>query len=285
MSDAGALTGTLRRPRAIVLGALAVITLLAWAWLIHLSATMHSAPMPGMPTMDMSGMDMPGMDMSAMDMDSLAPALEPWTLTHGLLLFAMWAVMMVGMMTPSVTPMVLIYQRVAHQANAGGHNFASVGWFFCGYLAAWSTFAALATLAQWALESATLLSPMMKSSSDDFGGLLLLAAGIYQWLPMKDACLSHCRAPLVFVQQHGGFQASFNGSLRLGFVHGMYCIGCCWALMALLFVGGVMNILWIAALMVLVLLEKIVPRAHWLTRIVGIAFCVGGLWLIARDWV
>jgi len=280
LSSAGALGGTLQKPRAVVFGAMLAITLLAWAWLLYLSATMHASPMPGASTMDMGGMDMAGMDMA-----SMAPALEPWTLAHGLFLFAMWAVMMVGMMTPSVAPMVLIYQRVALTANRGGHNFASVSWFFSGYLAAWVVFAALATLAQWGLESATLLSPMMKSSSDRFGGALLLVAGIYQWLPLKDACLSRCRAPLVFVQQHGGFQESFEGSLRLGFLHGMYCIGCCWALMALLFVGGVMNILWIAALMILVLLEKIVPRAQWLTRIVGIAFCVSGLWLIARHWV
>jgi predicted metal-binding membrane protein len=184
-------------------------------------------------------------------------------------------------MTPSVAPMVLIYQRIAQQANTSGHNFASISWFFCGYLGAWVLFAALATLAQWGLESAAVLSPMMKSSGNWLAGALLLAAGIYQWMPLKAACLSRCRAPLVFVQQHGGFQASFDGSLRLGFVHGMYCIGCCWALMALLFVGGVMNILWIAALMILVLLEKIVPGARWLTRTAGVAFILSGLWLIA----
>jgi len=233
----------------------------------------------------MSGMDMGGMDMSAMDMGSMAPALQPWTLAHGLFLFAMWAVMMVGMMTPSVAPMVLVYQRVAQHANARGYNFAPVGWFFCGYLAAWVVFAALATLAQWGLESVAVLSPMMKSSSDVFAGAVLLVAGIWQWLPFKDACLSRCRAPLAFVQQHGGFQESFDGSLRLGFVHGMYCIGCCWALMALLFVGGVMNILWIATLMILVLLEKIVSGVRWLTRIAGLAFIVSGLWLIARHSV
>jgi predicted metal-binding membrane protein len=280
LSAPGALPGPLGRPRAIVLAGLLVITLLAWSWLIQLSATMQPAPMPEMAAMDMSGMDMGNMNMGTM-----APSLEPWSLAHGLFLFAMWAVMMVGMMTPSVTPMVLIYQRIAQQANASGHDFASVGWFFCGYLAAWVVFAALATLVQWGLESIALLSPMMKSSSDLFAGTVLLAAGIYQWLPLKDACLSRCRAPLAFVQQHGGFQASFDGSLRLGFVHGMYCIGCCWALMALLFAGGVMNILWIAALMILVLLEKILPGARWLTRIAGLAFIVGGVWLIGRHWV
>ena len=98
-----------------------------------------------------------------------------------------------------------------------------------------------------------LLTPMMDSASDRFGGAVLLVAGVYQWLPLKDACLSRCRAPLSFVQQHGGFQQGARGSLRPGLLHGLYCIGCCWALMALLFVGGVMNLLWIAALMMLVL--------------------------------
>lgn len=259
-----------RRPRGILIVTLLVITGLAWAWLLHLSAQMRAAPMP----------DMPGMDMAGMDMSSMAPTLQPWTLAHGLFLYAMWAVMMAGMMTPSVAPMVLLYQRIAQQANAAGHSFASAGWFFGGYLVAWIAFAALATLAQWGLESVALLSPMMDSASDKFGGAVLLVAGIWQWLPLKDACLAHCRAPLSFVQQHGGFQAGASGSLRLGLLHGLYCIGCCWALMALLFVGGVMNLLWIAALMILVLLEKIVPGARWLTRIAGVAAVVAGLWLI-----
>ena len=112
-------------------------------------------------------------------------------------------------------------------------------------------------------------------------GELLLAAGIYQWLPLKEACLSRCRAPLLFVQQHGGFQSSFQGSLRLGFLHGMYCIGCCWALMALLFVGGVMNILWIAALMILVLLEKVLPNPVAVSRVAGLAAIAAGIACIA----
>jgi predicted metal-binding membrane protein len=262
----------LRRLQAVVVAALLLITALAWLWLAHLSSQMTS-PMAGM---DMNSM--PGMDMSAMA--AMTPTLEPWTPAHGLFLFAMWAVMMVGMMTPSVAPMVLLYQRIAQQANSAGRSFASAGWFLGGYLAAWVLFAAAATLAQWALESAALLSPMMDSASNRFGGAVLVVAGIWQWLPLKDACLSRCRAPLSFVQQHGGFQESARGSLRLGFQHGLYCIGCCWALMALLFVGGVMNLLWIAALMMLVLLEKILPGARWFTRVAGVFAVAGGLWMM-----
>jgi predicted metal-binding membrane protein len=274
LSDQGALAGLLRGNQTITLGALLLITALAWAWLLYVPAHMDMAPMA---EMDMSGMDMSGMDMSAMA--AMSPTPMPWTLTHGLFMFAMWAVMMVGMMMPSVTPMVLIYQRVASQAGAAGQSFAPAGWFLGGYLVAWVLFAALATLAQWGLESLALLTPMMKSASGGFGAAVLVVAGIYQWLPVKDACLARCRAPLQFVQQHGGFQPGVHGSLRLGFLHGLYCIGCCWALMALLFVGGVMNLIWIAALMVLVLLEKVVPGARWLSRAAGVAFVVAGLWL------
>jgi predicted metal-binding membrane protein len=276
LSGSAALTGALQRQRVIVVGALLLITGLAWIWLFRLGAQMSTLPTP-----DMAGMDMSNMDANAMAaMSTMAPALEPWTLTHGLFLFAMWAVMMVGMMTPSVAPMVFIYQRVAQQAHSSGHSFAPASWFFGGYLAAWTVFAALATLAQWALESAALLTPMMDSASNRFGGVVLLAAGLYQWLPLKDACLAHCRAPLSFVQQHGGFQAGAGGSMRLGFVHGLYCIGCCWTLMALLFVGGVMNLLWIAALMILVLLEKILPGGRWLSRVAGLVMVGAGAWLI-----
>jgi predicted metal-binding membrane protein len=266
----------LSQQRAIVLAALLLITGLAWIWLAHLAAQMAAPAMAGM---DMSSMA--GMDMSAMPgMAAMSPALEPWTTAHALFLFAMWAVMMVGMMTPSVAPMVLLYQRIAQQANSKGHNFAPAGWFLGGYLVAWGLFAAVATLAQWALESLALLSPMMASTSNRFGGAVLVMAGIWQWLPMKDACLSRCRAPLSFVQQHGGFQERVGGSLRLGFLHGMYCIGCCWALMAVLFVGGVMNLLWIAALMILVLLEKILPGARWFARISGVVAVATGLWML-----
>jgi predicted metal-binding membrane protein len=247
--------------RAIVLAALLLITVLAWTWLAHLAAQM-SPPMAAMPGM------------------AMAPTLQAWTPGHALFLFAMWAVMMVGMMTPSVTPMLLLYQRVAQQANAAGHTFAPTGWFLGGYLAAWALFAAVATLAQWALESAALLSPMMDSASHRLGGALLLLAGIWQWLPAKDACLARCRAPLSFVQRHGGFQQGAIGSLRLGFLHGLYCVGCCWALMALLFLFGVMNLLWIAALMFVVLLEKILPGALWFTRIAGVVAVFAGAWML-----
>jgi predicted metal-binding membrane protein len=229
------------------------------------------------PAMDMSGMgDMQGMDMSAM----MQPAFVAWTLPHFLFMFAMWAVMMVGMMTPSAAPMILIYAQVAHQAATLGKSFVSAAWFASGYLLVWTGFAFLATLAQWGLERMALLSPMMESSSHIFGGAVLIAVGVFQWLPIKQACLAQCRAPLAFVQQHGGFKPDISGALRLGVLHGAYCVGCCWALMALLFVGGVMNLLWIAGLMIFVLLEKIIPGARYFSRAAGLAAIAAGVWML-----
>jgi predicted metal-binding membrane protein len=195
------------------------------------------------------------------------------------MMFAMWAVMMVAMMTPSVAPMVLVHARVARQALEREKPFAATGWFVAGYLLAWTGFAAAATAAQWALEFAMLLTPAM-AVRNTFGGAVLIAAGLYQWTPLKDACLKQCQSPLVFMQRHG-LPADVRGSLVLGAQHGIYCIGCCWALMLLLFVGGVMNLLWIAAVAVFVLLEKVLPAGRLLSRAAGMGLIAAGVWLVA----
>ncbi|HEX9237852.1 MAG TPA: DUF2182 domain-containing protein, partial [Xanthobacteraceae bacterium] len=194
--------------------------------------------------------------------------------------FAMWIVMMIGMMVPSVAPMILIYARVGRQAETSGQPFAASAWFAAGYLVAWTGFSLAATFAQWALQRAALLTPMMESASNVLGGVVLIAAGVYQWTPVKEACLSYCQAPLTFIMRHGGFRREAAGALTLGFRHGLYCIGCCWALMLLLFVGGVMNLLWIAALAVLVLLEKAMPFGKSVSRVAGVAFIAMGTWLL-----
>jgi predicted metal-binding membrane protein len=135
-------------------------------------------------------------------------------------------------------------------------------------------------LAQWGLERAALLTPMMAGASGIVGGCLLIVAGLYQWSPLKDVCLRQCQAPWLFVQRHGGFRRDAKGSIALGARHGAYCIGCCWALMALLFVGGVMNILWIAALAILVLVEKVIPAGRQISGIVGAGLIACGAWLL-----
>lgn len=217
-----------------------------------------------------------GFDMSGM----MSPDFIPWSAWHFAFMFAMWAVMMVGMMTPSIAPMVLLYARIARQGAARGHGFAPPGWFVAGYLLAWIVFSFAATLLQWLLEWRALITPMMAGTSTAIGGGLLVAAGVYQWLPVKDACLTQCRAPLAFVQRHGGFQPSARGSLRLGLLHGLYCIGCCWMLMVLLFAFGVMNLLWIAGLMAYVLLEKLAPYPRVVSRGAGLLAIAGGIALI-----
>jgi predicted metal-binding membrane protein len=176
--------------------------------------------------------------------------------------------------------MILIYARVGRQAAAQGKPFAPAGWFFAGYLLAWVGFALLATTAQWALERTALLDPMIASASQAFGGIVLIAAGVYQWTPLKDRCLAQCQSPLVFIQRQGGFRRDPPGSLVLGLRHGAYCVGCCWVLMVLLFVGGVMNLLWIAAISAFVLIEKIVPVGRLISRIAGLGFVAAGAWLI-----
>jgi predicted metal-binding membrane protein len=212
----------------------------------------------------------------------MMPVSEPWRPFEFGYMIAMWLVMMIGMMTPSVAPMIMLYARVGRQAAAQGKPFAASVWFAAGYLLAWAAFSVAATFAQWALERAALLTPMMESVSNSLGGVLLIASGLYQWTPLKDSCLSYCEAPLTFIMQHGGFRANPAGAVRLGFRHGLYCIGCCWALMAVLFVGGVMNLLWIAALAILVLAEKVVPFGWIVARITGVGLVAGGIWLLLQ---
>jgi predicted metal-binding membrane protein len=217
-----------------------------------------------------------GFDMSAM----MSPHYMPWTAWHFVFMFAMWLVMMVGMMTPSVAPMVFLYVAVGRSNVGKGTSFGPASAFLAGYLLSWAAFSAVATLLQWLLESRALITPMMAGTSRPIAGAVLIAAGIYQWLPIKHACLSQCRAPLSFIQRQGGFQASARGSLRLGVLHGWYCIGCCWAVMILLFAFGVMNFYWIAGLMIFVLVEKIVPYAGVVSRVAGLAAIAAGIALM-----
>lgn len=270
MSSGNALSSLLKHEQIVVGVALLTIALLAWIYVLALAAGMNAASV-GMVGMDMQAM--PGMDM-------MEPQFRAWTPGLFVFMFAMWTVMMVGMMVPSAAPMILIYTQVARQATTLGKTFVSAGWFTAGYLLAWIVFSFVATSAQWALEQAALLSPAMVSASKVFGGIVLINAGIYQFTPIKDACLARCRAPLSFVQQHGGFKGDAYGATRLGILHGFYCVGCCWVLMALLFIGGVMNILWIAGLMVFILLEKVLPGGRYLTRLAGIAMVAAGIGLL-----
>jgi len=264
-----ALEALLKRDRYVVLAALLALTGLAWSYLLWLAGNM---------TMPSSGMTMPEMAMGP----AMTRAAVPLAMDI-LLTFLMWAVMMVGMMTPSVAPVILVYARMGRQSALNGKPFAATGWFAVGYFLAWMVFSALAASAQVALRSAALLTPMLDRATPVLGGVILVVAGVYQWSRLKTACLIQCREPLQFIQRLGGFKRDAAGSLAVGFRHGLYCIGCCWALMLLLFAGGVMNTLWVAGLAVLVLMEKFPAQGNFLTRATGAVLMGGGLLLIFRE--
>jgi predicted metal-binding membrane protein len=257
-----ALEAVLRRDRWIILGALAVITALAWAYLIWF-------PTEG----EHHSIVMSGMDLA----DDYAPTASGSSATAFAVSSAMWVVMMVGMMTPSAAPIILLYARVGRSAEAQGKPFAPAAWFAGGYLLVWTAFGLVAALLQLQLQAMALLSPGMASSTDVFAAGLLIAAGIYQWTPLKRSCLRYCQSPLQFIQRHGGFRADAPGALALGTRHGAYCVGCCWALMLLLFAGGMMNLLWVAAIAGLVLLEKLLPFGPSIARTAGALMVASGL--------
>lgn len=261
----------LRHDRVVVVFALAAITAVAWGYILWLAADM-----------DMSGAGMSGFRMIPAGVGLMAPALAPWHWFEFMLVLIMWIVMMVGMMTPSAAPMILIYVRVGRSAVTQGTPFAAAGWFVAGYLLVWSGFSLAATAAQWALERSSLLDSRMAGSSRIFGAIVLIAAGVYQWTSLKERCLKECRAPLAFIQRQGGFRRDVRGALLLGLKHGAYCLGCCWVLMALLFVGGVMNVLWIAAIAIFILAEKVMPRGWLISRISGLGFVATGGWILLR---
>jgi len=268
MTDSG-LEAVLRRDRLVVAGALGVVVALAWGYVLWLAADM-----------DMGGMDMSGFRMIPSGTGLMAPATAPWKAIEFGFVFAMWAVMMVGMMMPSAAPMILMYARAGRHGKTVGKPLAATGWFAAGYVLAWIGFSLAATVVQWAIERAALLDSQMETGSKILGGAVLIAAGIYQWSPLKDVCLVQCQTPLQFLIRHGGFRSDVPGCLLLGLRHGVYCVGCCWALMALLFVVGVMNVLWIALLSMLVLFEKWAPFGRWVARSAGVVCVAWGVWML-----
>jgi predicted metal-binding membrane protein len=224
--------------------------------------------------METGSAGMTGQSMEPM-MDAMT-GVQPWTATEFGLRLAMWAVMMVAMMVPTAAPMTLMYAAVARKAAAQHNPLAPTSVFVTGYVAMWTIFSLVATVAQYVLDQATLLSPMMVSTSAGFGATLLIAAGIYQLTPLKNACLRNCRTPAQFLSRY--WRTGNLGALRMGLRLGAYCVGCCRILMGLLFVGGVMNLLWIAAIAIFILLEKTLPFGDVSGRIAGVAMIlVGGL--------
>ena len=245
----------LRRDRWVVGACLAVIAALAWGWLISMSA----------------------MDMGAMPM-------APTYATQLGAAFVMWLVMMVAMMLPSAAPMILLYARFSRQARRQGAVPTPVAAFAGVYLLLWAVFSLLAAAAQTTLAAAGLLSPVTLAIGDQrLAGGLLIAAGLYQLTPLKRTCLERCRSPVAFITRL--WRPGWAGAVRLGAVHGLYCLGWCWLILALRFVGGVMNLAWVGLLALLVLVEKVAPFGRQVGIALGVIAMGLGAALLAAPWL
>lgn len=265
MGQASLTERVLRRDRLMVLALLAALFVLAGLYTVYgVGMRMSALQMTSMRHMrDMPGPGAPG----------------AWSAGYAALIFLMWWVMMVAMMLPSVAPTVLLYAALLRHTRRPQPVAAISAAFLGGYLVVWAGFSALAALAQWALETMGVVSATMMTLVDTVpGALVLIAAGAFQFTPLKTACLDHCRAPAKFLAERK--RPGVGGAFRMGLEHGTYCLGCCWFLMALLFVGGIMNLYWIVGLAVFVALEKLTPWGAALSRIAGAALVLWGIWII-----
>jgi predicted metal-binding membrane protein len=251
-----------RRDRLVAACALAILTLFAWVYLGRMAVAMRAAANEAEmhAAMGMSGIDVWGPG----DVASL---------------FVMWVVMMAGMMLPSAAPMILLVAGT-HRRQGGPRAQMRTAAFAAGYLVAWTEFSLAAALVQAALHAGALMSTTMATQSTRLSGAIVLAAGAYQWLPFKQSCLTHCRSPLHFLSEH--WREGVSGAFTLGLQHGLFCIGCCWVLMGLLFAAGVMNLAWVAAIAALVLVEKLLKHGPLVGRLAGVLFGVWGLYLLTR---
>jgi predicted metal-binding membrane protein len=242
------------RERRLVTAALALVVVLCWIWIVPMARDMYGS---------MSG---PASWMTT----------TSWDLTHLLLLFGMWAAMMTGMMLPSVAPTLLVYAMVVRKSE-GASADARVSSFAAGYLSVWTAFSVAAVLLQRLLTRALMLSSMMELTNRRVSAAALAVAGAYQLTPLKRACLASCRSPAAYIAEH--WRPGSRGAFAMGFRHGLFCLGCCWALMLLLFAGGIMNLWTIAGLTIFVLVEKLAPYGVQDGRLSGILLLAVALWL------
>jgi predicted metal-binding membrane protein len=252
----------IRRDRLIMVAGLVAVLALSWTYLVITGRGMQSMLSEG----EMH---------AAMGM----PEMQSWTRELAAL-FAMWTVMMVGMMLPSATPLILLILGVYRRRDDRHTQLNSV-LFVGGYLLAWTVFSLAAASGQILLHRAALLSAAMVARSGFLAAGILFVAGLYQLLPVKNACLTHCRSPLSFLGHH--WREGPGGAIHMGFFHGLFCVGCCWALMALLFVAGVMNLLWVAAIAAFVLVEKVTRQGLLLGRVAGVLLILWGAFVLAHS--
>jgi predicted metal-binding membrane protein len=256
MQSESTLESVLKRDRAIVLAGLGALSALSWAYLGYRVWSMHHSLGSGV----------------------ALPQTGGWSPAYLGLVFAMWSVMMVAMMVPTAAPMILTFSSVQRRQGGRASLLAATTTFVLGYLAIWSAYSAAATLVQWGLNSSALLASSMGHLGPVAGGVVLLLAGIFQLTPLKHVCLRHCRTPLGFLL--GDWREGAWGAFVMGLEQGSYCAGCCWALMAVMFVTGVMNVLWMALLAGFVLIEKVLPGGHWVGSLTGLVLSGWGVWLI-----
>ena len=252
--SAAAVESVISHDRAFVVAGLVGVSLVAWAYLISGAESFQGA----------------GVGL---------PSTELWAPRDFALVFLMWSIMMVAMMVPSASPMIVTYAEIHRKQQPDQRSFGATGAFLLGYVFLWTTFSALATLAQWGLQRAALISVAGASTNAIFAGSLLLVAGIFQWTPFKRACLTHCRSPFLFIMT--SWREGTRGAFQMGLEHGIFCLGCCWALMALMFFAGVMNILWLVALSLFVLVEKVVPAGDLFGRLGGAGMIGWGVYVIS----
>jgi len=260
LNDSNSLRDILKRDRFIVVSGLSVISILSWLYIIYLYRQME-----------------------VMNMDALffsMPMTPSWTMVDFALLFLMWFVMMIAMMTPAVAPLILIFLMVNRQRKQQSRPYVNTAYLMTGYFLVWAAFSFAATSLQWLLQQISLMNPEMKTTNKILGSVILIAAGIFQFTPLKHTCLQNCRSPFQFVQRH--WREGKRGALRMGIQNGIYCLGCCWMLMALLFVAGIMNLMWIALIALFVLVEKISFRVKWIPYVAGLLLIVYGVILLIR---
>lgn len=239
----------LHKDRRVVLALLIAVTLASWTYLLAGA----------------------GMDMSAMETTNWSPG-------YAVVMFFMWWIMMIAMMLPGATPMILLFASVNRRQREQGNPYVPTTLFTASYLLAWAGFSLVATALHWTILQAGLLAHMA-ITSEFLGAGILITAGAYQLTPLKQACLRHCRMPAMYIATH--WRSGPRGAFIMGLQHGAFCLGCCWVLMLLLFVGGVMNLYWIAGLAIYVVFEKTIPAGNWLDYTLGVALIVAGVWLLA----
>ncbi len=252
----GSVEKILKHERLVVVIGLLLVVILAWGY-----------------TLSGAGMEMNVFEMTSHASESTATA--DWTPAYIALMLTMWWVMMIAMMLPSAAPTILLAAALNNRSTSDQPPFGNTGFFTFGYLLAWLFFSAVAVTAQWFLQNAGQLSAMMQSQNQFLTAGLLIAAGAWQLSPIKQACLRHCRSPVEFLTRRR--RPGNRGALLMGAEHGSYCLGCCWFLMALLFVGGVMNLYWIVGLAFYVLVEKLLPWGEWIGKTTGVVLLGWGL--------